>query len=149
MSGAAPSAWAQDALFVGQLMVARLRDQVPLLRDVALVDQVALDKGEITQFPSAVVMLHSMAPKDAVEGRNRCAVDQRWLVVLAVQNVRAARDRMTADASPLIAPCVRALFGFTPQGANRPLVWVPGPRPDHGPNVSYYPLMWSIQLTND
>jgi hypothetical protein len=139
------SAWEDDALFVGKRIVERLAEAMPVLRQVVLIDDIDDSAATPRQTPSAVVLLQSMSPKTN-EGAARVALEQDWLVMLALRPRRATADRNAEAAGPLISQCITALQGWKPEGANRVLAWVPGPNPDYGRDTSYFPLMFRIQL---
>jgi hypothetical protein len=140
------SAWSEDSLFIGRAIVLRLREQVTALRSVELIDEIE-DRGtEPRQMPAAVVVLNSLAPRTVEPVQDRIPVEQLWLVMLAVASVAPAADRIATAVGPLIPACIDALHGWKPEGSNRPLGWVAGPRPDYRPKWSLYPLMFRAQL---
>ena len=146
MSVAVPNAWSDDALFVGLRIVERLREQMPDLREVTLIDDLAASDAEPRQVPAAIVLMHSMKPTSTEPLQERIPVEQLWLVMLAVRSARADPDRKRSALGPLIAPCIKALQGWVPAGTKRALAWTPGPRPNYGGETAYLPLMFRIQL---
>lgn len=139
------SAWSDDALFVGKRIVERLQECLPVLREVALIDDISDNSATPRQTPSAVVLLHAMQPKTN-ENATRVALEQDWLVLLAVRGRSPGPDRNAEAVGSLIPQCITALQGWMPSGASRFLAWVPGPRPDYGRDTSYFPLLFRIQL---
>lgn len=141
------SPWADDALFMGPLIVARLKAEVPALRQVLLIDDlggIERDNGlAAAQCPAVVVGLASMEPTSDA-GRKTVTVVQDWHVYLGVASVAAQADRQRTVAGPLITQIVRALQGWVPAGINFPLGWAPGPRVRYGRDVSWFPLNWRI-----
>lgn len=140
--------WAADALWVGPAICDRLRAEVPALREVLTIDAVDPAATEPRQDPAAVVLLNAMRPTNANPMRGQTTVSQDWLVLLAVRSVRREPDRHSTLLGPLIGPVVKALQGWQPPGSLRGLAWVPGPRPDYGKDISYFPLMFTIQVVS-
>ncbi|MGK2898378.1 MAG: phage tail terminator protein [Burkholderiaceae bacterium] len=141
------SAWSDDALFIGPAVVQRLQAEVPALREVLLIDDIEDRDAEPRQVPSAVVLLHALRPASVEPVQPRVPVEQLWMVVLAIRSARRDPARITSAVGPLIAACVAALHGWVPGAANRPIGWVPGPKPTYGGGTSYYPLVFRAQLT--
>lgn len=139
--------WAQNALYIGPLIAARLRAQVPELREVEVFDELDLKDPRVKQFPAALVLLHEMQPTGSNSLRKVTTADQKWLVILAVTSASADADSRSAKAGPLIPKVVSALQGWEPvRNTGVALAWKPGPRPDYGKDISYFPLLFSIQV---
>lgn len=152
MSDEALATWADDALYVGQRICARLQAQMPELRAVMMIDE--LEGPEPRQLPAAVVLLQAMRPEgDPLRTTTKLAMD--WLVLLAVKPIRggaatvagnpASSAVAAAKLGPLIPRAVRALQGWKPEGSNQALAWRPGPRPDYARDVTYFPLLFTHQ----
>jgi hypothetical protein len=143
------SAWSEDSLFVGRAIVERLRETVPALRSVELIDEMEDRDTEPKQTPSAVVILNSLRPSSVEPVRLQFTVEQLWLVILVTHSKRRAVDRIATEIGPLIPACVSALHGWEPPGLkHRPLGWVAGPRPDYTAKTNLYPLLFRAQLTH-
>lgn len=111
-----------DYLFVGPLLVAHLAAVLPDV-PVELVerpDQVL----QADQRPFVVKVMWAGDAVDAVEsGRTVTSqmVRQRWLVLLAQNNPSPLPNARTTAAGPTLSKVHKALHGFTPEGAGRPM----------------------------
>lgn len=139
------SLWQANALWAGPAIVARLADQVPELRQVLLLDEIDPKANGPRQLPAAVVLLDRFLP-NADAQRAQALVQQDWLVALAVRSAATDADRNSAQIGPLIPRVVKALQGWAPPGQLRSLVWRPGLRPNYGRDISYWPLVFSLQV---
>lgn len=139
------SLWSANALWAGPVIVARLIDQVPALRQVLLLDELDRSTNGPRQVPAALVLLDRMIP-NADPQRAQALVQQDWLVALAVRSAATEADRNSAQIGPLVPQVVKALNGWVPPGQLRPLAWRPGMRPNYGRDTSYWPLVFSIQV---
>jgi hypothetical protein len=143
------SAWSDDALFIGRAIVERLREQMPDLRSVELIDEMEDRDTEPKQTPSAVVILSSLRPNSVEPVRPAVPLEQLWLVVLVTHSKRRAGDRIATEVGPLIPACINALHGWEPPGLkHRPLGWTAGPRPDYTAKTNLYPLMFRATLVH-
>lgn len=140
------TAWRADALFAGEAIVQRLRQQVSALRQVGQVDAFAGDTDAPKQMPAALVVLHNLRVTAKNPLRAEATTEQDWLVALAVRSASPV-DAANAEAlGALIPQVVRALQGWAPDGSLRQLAWVTGPRPNYGRNVSWFPLLFTLQV---
>ena len=139
------TAWAANALWPGDAIVARLRNQVPDLRVVLAIDEFDPAQTQPRQLPAAVVLLDHLRVKGSNAMRQEATIEQDWLVVLALRSAARAPGGNAAQAGALIPAVVAALLGFKPDGGARAIEWRTGPRPDYGSDVSYFPLLFSIQ----
>ena len=73
---------------------------------------------------------------------------QRWLVVIAVRNVRNVKSGSgaRAEAGTLISKVIAALNGWAPTASHRPMRRVQAPRPGYNKGFAYFPLMFETQL---
>lgn len=144
-----------DYLFAGAVIEARLRDQVTELAAEGAVQGVeafsqALERS--ISAPTAFVLwegdLFPTGESSSAAGGKSQIVTQQWSVLLAVRNasqvVRAARN---ASAGPLLSAIHKALAGWTPEGAYRPMRRISGRRASFSPNVGLYPLAFGLPLT--
>lgn len=140
--------WSTDALWLGPAIVERLRDALPALRSVQVMDDLTPD-DKPAQMPAAVVLLSGLRPDAASDGRQRVAsVEADWVVAVVVDSRRANHDAQRQVAGPLITGVVAALHGWMPAGVNRPMAWVPGaPRPYFTRNFAAYPLLMRTRFT--
>ncbi len=139
------SLWSANALWAGAAIVARLQAQVPALRQVLALDELDSKVGP-KQFPAALVLLDRMVPVQSEGQRSRSVVRQDWLVALAVRAAGVDTDRNAAQIGPLIPQVVTALNGWIPEDQLRALAWQPGMRPNYGRDISYWPLVFSLQV---
>lgn len=139
-----PNPWSADALWPGDMLVQRLKAELPELREVLSVDEVGAEVNGLKQYPGAMVLCDSLQPIGASghAGVTRC--DQLWLVVLAVQPARRAAGRANTQLGPLISAAVRAVHGWSPEPrALQPFAWERGPRPSYGA-LTLFPLMFRL-----
>lgn len=147
----------EDYLFVGPLIVQRLRDQMAGLVqpvDVMSIEhlrQAAANMG--TRSPVVFVLWDGegmgSGVRDANHGSARI-LHQIWTVCLYVRNasqvVPAARD---LDAGPMLSRIHVALAGWRPEGSIHPFHRTsPGKRPQYPADSAsaMYPLSFSIDL---
>lgn len=139
------TAWSANALWPGDAIVARLKAEVPDLREVLAIDEFDSSATQPRQLPAAVVMLDLLRVKGTNAMRSESAIEQDWLVVLAVRSAAREPGANAAAAGLLIPQVVKALLGFKPDGGLRTFEWRTGPRPDYGTDVSYFPLLFTLQ----
>lgn len=135
-----------DYWFLAPLLKARLETEVsdaPV--DICeTVDQIyAADRRE------AVLML--MYAGDTVLGNaaggKSVKLKQRWMVLLALNNVARGLDARQMKAGPVLSRVHTALAGWTPLGCAHPFMRANAPlRPDHTQNKALYPLGFEIEL---
>lgn len=147
MPTAVETLWAANALWPGQAIVARLRDQVADLRSVLMLDEYDPGTTVPRQLPGAIVMLDGLRvvqrPASAYGLPTNC--EQDWMVAIAVRRARADADAANAQVGVLLPQVVAALHGYVPDGSPRGFFWRTGPRPSYGKDVSYYPLIFTLQ----
>lgn len=138
--------WADNALWPGEAIVQRLAGEVPALAEVLCIDQFDPKATEPRNLPAAVVLLSALRIKGSNAQRSEASIEQDWLVVLAVRS--AARDpgKDSAEFGPLIPPVVAALLNWKPAGGLRGFEWKTGPRPIYDKDISYFPLLFTLQL---
>src|SRR5574337_406546 len=143
----ASDAWTANALWPGQAIVDRLRSLVTDLRSVRMVDEFDAATTVPRQLPSAIVLLDALRVdlKTNLYQTQPLNADQDWMVALAVRSARADADAASAQVGALLPQVVGALHGFVPSGARRGFAWHTGPRPSYGRDVSYYPLIFTLQ----
>jgi len=140
------STWATDALWLGPHICTRLREQVPELREVFVLDDLVPGQNDPKHDPAAVVLLDSLVPPGSDPLQSQALAEQGWLVLLAVRSVRKDGDRNRQLLGPLVTQTVRAMQGWCPPGSKRAFTWRRGPRPDYGKDISYFPLLFNIQM---
>ncbi len=141
-----------DYLAAEQLLIARLRSAVPGFHAVlgaADLDGVA-EAGQTVPAAHVIYDGDALPGGDAARGGAGAAqmVAQRWMIVVAVRNVRQtlSGDGARGEAGPLISQTLAALSGWQPSPAFRPLRRVPGPRPGYNAGFGYFPLLFEAQL---
>lgn len=145
MPTAVEALWAANALWPGQAIVARLRDQVPDLRAVLPVDEFDAGTTVPRQLPSAIVLLDGLRVVSKTNVYTQpLNCEQDWMVALAVRSARADADAASAQVGVLLPQVVAALHAYVPTGAVRGFVWRTGPRPSYGREVTYYPLIFTL-----
>lgn len=144
-------ALAADYLFLGPLIAERLADQVP---------DVPVDVCETVQQVLAadvrplvlMVMWAGDRFNESETGRAGNGASQvlyqRWLVMLAMNNVGAGKDARHLRAGPVLSLTHKALAAWKPEGcvhsmrrANAPM------RPEMTPQKATYPMGFEISLT--
>lgn len=146
MASAAQELWNANALWPGQAIAERLRAQVEELRAVLLVDDFDPSLSVPKQLPSALVILDALRVNSSNVLREAKNCEQDWMVALAVRTARSAADAQSAAIGVLMPKVVLALQGYVPTGSLRGFIWRTGPRPSFGKDVSYYPLIFSLQV---
>lgn len=139
------AAWQANALWPGEAIVARLKAEVPALREVLAIDEYDPGTTQPRQLPAAVVLLNALRVKGTNAMRLESAIEQDWLVVLAVRSAAREPGANSAEVGALIPQVVKAVLGFKPDGGQRAFEWRTGPRPDYGTDVSYFPLLFTLQ----
>jgi len=139
--------WNADALWPGQAIQARLKALVPELRDVLLVDEFDPSLTAPRQVPAAIVLLDALRVdlKANVYQPQPLNCDQDWMVALAVRSARADPGAQSAAIGVLLPKVVVALHAYAPPDRKRGFAWRTGPRPSYGKDVSYYPLIFTLQ----
>lgn len=142
-----------DYLIAGPLIMQRLRDEVPALRQVLPLEDLSRLPESAVASPFAYVMYDG---DEVLEGEGRARqgasqlVRQRWLVVLAIRNAaQAATARIATDeaAGPLISKLIAALAGWTVEPFRAGLYRITAPRVSYGANSALYPLLFAGELT--
>lgn len=144
-------AFADDYLFLGPLIQARLQQLLPEMPvDVCeRADQVlAADKRQ------RVLMVLWAGDRIPVAEAGRASagasqqVFQRWLVMLGISNVGKQPDARNVAAGPLLSQVHKALAGWTPEGAARAMQRAQAPlQPTFTDSKAVYPLGFEISLT--
>jgi hypothetical protein len=140
----------EDYLFIGPLLRERLLAEVP---DVPVdlcetVDQVlAADRRERVLMVMWAGDAFPDTPGSEAGAGKSVAFRQRWLVLLALNNVSAARTARNDRAGALLSQVHKAVSGWAPDGAHRPFRRANAPlRPDINQAKAIYPMGFEIQL---
>ena len=144
-------ALAADYLFIGPLMKARLEDQVGDIpvQVCETVEQVlkADQRKRVLLLLWAGDRVDTGADGSARAGASQL-LHQRWLVILGLDNVSPSPDARNVTAGPLLSKVHKALAGWTPEGAGRPMRRASAPlQPTFTPSKAVYPLGFEITLT--
>ncbi len=146
MAGEIEALWDANALWPGAVICARLEALVPDLRRVMMVDEFDPSLTQPRQLPAAIVLLDALRPDVRTNiYTHPLNCEQDWMVGLAVRSARPDADGASAKAGALIPRVVAALHGYVPPGAKRGFVWRAGPKPNYGADVSWYPLLFTLQ----
>lgn len=140
------TAWRDDALFAGDAIVQRLKQEVSALRLVGQVDAFAGDTDAPKQMPAALVLLYDMRVTAKNPMRTQVTTEQDWLVVLAATSASPKAAAKSEALGALIPQVVGALQGWAPAGSERTLAWGTSPRPKYGRNVSWFPLLFTLHV---
>ncbi|HKJ94853.1 MAG TPA: hypothetical protein VKA32_04410 [Gammaproteobacteria bacterium] len=75
-------------------------------------------------------------------------VMQRWIVAVAVRNVRGIRQgtAVREEAGPLMATLIEGLEGWQPPSPFRPLKRAPSPPPWFSEGFAYFPLLFTTEV---
>lgn len=138
-------------LFLGPLIAARLVDQVP---DVP-VEVCETTAQVLAADQRALVLMVMWAGDSFAEGeRGRAgnganqAMRQRWLVMLALNNVSATKDARHQRAGALLSQTHKALAGWIPEGAVHSFKRANAAmRPDINAQKAIYPMGFEIELS--
>ncbi|GIX33423.1 MAG: hypothetical protein KatS3mg125_1379 [Lysobacterales bacterium] len=102
-------------------IIARIRQEVPLLRTVGgVAEAAAAQRGSLQGLPAAFVMLEeeSASPTFGSSGAHLQRVSVRFAVLLAARNARDALGQALAEtAGELAGELRRALVGWMPSTA--------------------------------
>lgn len=145
----------EDYLFVGTQMQLRLKEAMPDLLGAAGAVQgvdTYVQAAETTiAAPTAFVLwegdtFDGIDTARAAGGRSQ-ALSQQWTVVLVVRNAdQYAPDGRSSVAGQYLAGIHKAIAGWMPPGAARPMLRMQGRKPSYGANAGAFPLTFSIQL---
>lgn len=139
-----------DYLFIGPLLQQRLLDQVP---DVPV--DIIETPDQALESDRRELVLQVLWAGDAFDGGDRGnaragasqMVQQRWLVLLAMNNVARPADARQVKAGPLLSSIHRAVAGWEPRGAQRTFRRAQSPlRPILTKAKAVYPLGFEITL---
>lgn len=139
-------AFIEDYLFLGPLIAERLADQVPdVPAEVVETAEQVFAADRRTQV--LMVMWAGDAPGDGA-ARTSTIIRQRWLVLVALGDVSLVKDARQLRAGPLMSQVHKALVGWVPRGAVKPLTRAAASvRPDIRKDKALYPLGFEIELS--
>lgn len=140
-----------DALSAWQPIVDRIKAEVPALKAVHAVWDLASVEEQSQVTPAAFVLYDGEDPVDVAGNGKRVMESQRFIVVLALRN---AKDVLTGlgvreDALALRSAILAALSGWQPTTQHRPLQRTKGaPRPLYTPGFAYLPTAYATRSSN-
>jgi hypothetical protein len=144
-------ALAADYLFLAPLIAARLEDQVgDIPIDVCETPEQVLQADKRTRV--LMVLWAGDRVDTGADGSARGGASQllhqRWLVMLGISNAGKTADARNLAAGPLLSKVHKALAGWTPEGAGRPMRRASAPlQPTFTGSKAVYPLGFEITLT--
>jgi hypothetical protein len=135
------------------LIVARVRAQMPALKQVFGMADLATLRDNATQFAPCVCVVYDGDEIPQAESARAGAgaaqvVLQRWVTWLIVRNVREAQrgEATREDAGPLLSSLISALAGWQPEASFRPLRRGPSPRPLYQVGTLHFPVLFLAPL---
>jgi hypothetical protein len=144
-------ALAADYLFLAPLIAARLEDQVgDMPIDVCETTDQVLKADKRARVLMVLWAGDRIDTSDAGTARAGASqlVHQRWLVMLGLNNVGKTADARNLAAGPVLSKVHKALAGWTPEGASRPMRRASAPlQPTFTESKAVYPLGFEITLT--
>lgn len=136
-----------DFLGVGPLLVERLvADLPPEVRAATMHDLASVASGQ-QAVPAVFVAYDGYRVVDS-SLEARLAIEQTWLTVVAVRNVRDALigDNARSEAGAIAARVIESLHRARLPGI-KPLRFASAPRPGFSAGYYYLPLAWTVPLT--
>jgi len=143
-----------DYLFCGPLIIARIKEQVPELKEVLGVKELSSVEDDKPICPAAYVAFGGDAPGTVPLGtggtlRQVQAVTQFWAILLAVQlaDGRGLGEDVNEVAGPWLARIMRALRGWNPApGVTTPLARAAAAlQPLFGDDgYAFYPVVYQV-----
>lgn len=140
-----------DALTAWQPIVDRIKAEVPALKAVHAVWDLASVVEQSQVVPAAFVIYDGEEPIDSVGNGKRVMEDQRFIVVLAVRNSRDVLSGagVREGALALRASLLAALSGWQPTPDHRPLQRAKGaPPPRYTTGFAYLPTFFTTRSAN-
>ncbi|MES2948670.1 MAG: hypothetical protein V4858_09020 [Pseudomonadota bacterium] len=133
-------------------LVARLTEQLadlsPKVHVLAAADLAGVT--EATQVTPAVhVVYQNYRVVESRSDGKASRIEQSWLTIIATKNVKDTRSGAAAraEAGLIAARVAKALMGFKPEAASKPLHLVQGPGAAFSNGFAYLPLAFVAELT--
>jgi len=140
-----------DALTAWQPIVDRIKTEVPALKAVHPVWDLASVVEQSQVNPAVFVVYDGEEPVDSVNNGKRVMEDQRFIIVLVVRNAKDVLGGSGAreSAVALRGDVLRAVSGWQPTSEHRPLQRAKGsPPPHYTPGFAYLPTTFTTRSTN-
>lgn len=128
-------------------LIERLQTRLPAgVHVLSAADLAGVAEGS-QPTPAVHVVYQGDRPLEVSSSGRTARVEQTWLVVAAVRNVRDARAGTGArqDGMALLDQARRALMGWQPEGASTPLKLAAAPRPGFHAGFQYMPTAFAIE----
>lgn len=128
-------------------LIHRLKDRLPAhVRVLSAADLDGVAEGS-QPTPAVHVIYYGDRPLEVNSNGRTARVEQTWLVVAAVRNVRGPRTGQDAreDGMALMWQVRRALMGWQPEGASTPLKLASAPRPGYSAGFQYLPTAFTVE----
>ena len=139
-----------DYLGAEPLLLERLREQVEGVRAVLSAADLAGVAESKQPTPALHVLYGGYTPGEQLKGsQGRVqASHQRWVVVVAVRNLRTPHTGEDArgEAGPLLSAVLEALQGWRPSAEHTPLELAAGPAPGFSKGYGYFPLAFATRV---
>ncbi|MEO5345862.1 MAG: DUF1834 family protein [Magnetococcus sp. YQC-9] len=135
-----------DLLVAEQPIVERLRSAIPAARQVGGARDLKEIPANTGATPAIFVIFDGHAP--LVQAGNEQFLDQQWLVVVAVRNVRDAAGGLgeRREAGPMLLQVCRALLGWSPGVEHDPLRVVATPGAQFIGEVALFPMRFATRV---
>lgn len=136
-----------------QLIVERIRAQMPDLKNVFGMADLASIQDNASQFAPCVCVVYDgdeVPQGDSARAGAGAAqvVQQRWVAWLIVRNVRSAArgEAARSEAGPMLSALLSALAGWSPGPDYRPLRRGSSPRPLYLTGTLHFPVLMLAPL---
>lgn len=128
-------------------LAARLRERLPAWVHVLTRADLAVVAEGSQPTPAVHVVYQGYRVLENRPDGRAARIQQTWLVVAAVRNVRdaASGEAARADAGDLAESAARALMGWKPDGAHKPARLANAPASGYRAGFLYLPLAFDIE----
>jgi hypothetical protein len=137
-----------DFMALEPLLVARLRAEVPDLKDVftAREADAALSRRELS--PVAHVVYGGFQIAEVLHGGLAARLAQTWLIVISATSAKGQRTGAGPReiAGPVMARVMEVLLGWKPSRDFGRLLLSASPQARHVDGFSYFPMTFSAQV---
>lgn len=135
-----------DLFAIQSLLIARLQEQIPELRLVRGARDLVSVQEQPGTAPSAYVIYDGQ--EAGIGAGQEQMVEQKWLVVTVVRNVRGALfgGEERQEAGPLLLHTCQTLLGWQPGSEFGALSLIHAPGPTFKQGFGFYPLRFSSRV---
>jgi phage gp37-like protein len=130
-------------------LVERLKARLPAgVHVLSAADLAGVAEGS-QPTPAVHVVYQGYRVSESRPDGRAARIEQTWLVVVAVRNVRDARSggAARADAGDLAESVIAAIMGWQPEGTSSPLKLTTAPRAGYAAGHIYMPLGFACETT--